>query len=263
MRLRSTTSAYSVSRSACCSAMIAACSAGVGERRVQDAGFSGRLAAAGLGLFAATLGGSAHIREFRALNRYPFARVSVAGARAPTVIGGSVEPVRQAKWPASRLAGGYGHPLHPAAVAIPIGCWTASLVFDLASRFVSDGAFLTRGSRWLIALGVLGALAAAMLGFLDFFAIPPGTRAFRTATVHMSLNLAVTTSYTISYLLRHGATPRVSWGLIALSLVNLAALTMSGYLGGKLAYRYGVRVADETTQLEGYQDSPATEKEEI
>jgi hypothetical protein len=27
---------------------------------------------------------------------------------------------------------------------------------------------------------------------------------------------------------------------------------VSGYLGGKLAYRYGVRVADETTQAEGF-----------
>ena len=52
------------------------------------------------------------------------------------------------------------------------------------------------------------------------------------------------------------------WGLIALSLLSLAVLAVSGYLGGKLAYRYGVRVADETTQLEGYQDSPAIEKEE-
>ncbi|WP_427885559.1 DUF2231 domain-containing protein [Kribbella sp. GL6] len=151
--------------------------------------------------------------------------------------------------------------MHPAAVAIPIGCWTASLVFDLASRFVTDGAFLARGSRWLIALGVLGALAAATLGFLDYIATPPRTRAFRTATTHMSLNLAVTTSYAVNYALRHDA--RVGWGLIALSIISLAVLGVSGYLGGKLAYRYGVRVADEATQLEGYEDAPAITKEEI
>jgi hypothetical protein len=28
---------------------------------------------------------------------------------------------------------------------------------------------------------------------------------------------------------------------------------VSGYLGGKLAFRYGVRVAEETTQAEGFQ----------
>jgi hypothetical protein len=34
--------------------------------------------------------------------------------------------------------------------------------------------------------------------------------------------------------------------------VSLAVLTVSGYIGGKLAFRYGVRVADEHTQAEGY-----------
>ena len=173
-----------------------------------------------------------------------------------------MDPMRQAKTPVTALAGPYGHPLHPAIVAVPIGAWIASLVFDLGSRVVGDGEFLARGSRWLIALGVLGALAAAVFGFLDFLAIPPGTPAFRTAVVHLSLNLGVTTAYVVNFLLRDDHAPRVGWGLIALSLVSLAALAVSGYLGGKLAYRYGVRVADETTQLEGYQDSPATEKEE-
>jgi hypothetical protein len=32
-----------------------------------------------------------------------------------------------------------------------------------------------------------------------------------------------------------------------------AGLAVSGWLGGRLAYRYGVRVADEATQVEGYQ----------
>jgi hypothetical protein len=39
---------------------------------------------------------------------------------------------------------------------------------------------------------------------------------------------------------------------LTLSAVSLAVLTVSGYLGGKLAYRYGVRVADERTQADGY-----------
>ena len=38
-------------------------------------------------------------------------------------------------------------------------------------------------------------------------------------------------------------------GPLALSAVALAALSVSGFLGGELAYRYGVRVADETTQV--------------
>jgi uncharacterized membrane protein len=159
-----------------------------------------------------------------------------------------------AKRPVSVLAGPYGHPLHPALVPVPIGAWIASAVFDVASHVVDDPGFLTQGSRWLIAIGVLGALAAAAVGFLDLFAIPTGTPAFRMGLVHMALNLAVTTAYIIGFAIRagQGGNAAVAWGPLLLSLASLCALGVSGYLGGALAFRYGVRVADETTQAEGY-----------
>jgi uncharacterized membrane protein len=164
--------------------------------------------------------------------------------------------LEQAKQPVSPLlAGPYGHPYHPILVTIPIGTWVASLVFDIASHVVPGGAFLVQGSEWLIALGVLGALAAASIGLLDFFAIPSGTPAFRTGLLHMSLNLMVTVAYVAGFLWRrgeYGHAGSVGVGMIVLSAASLAALAVSGYLGGKLAYRYGVRVAGEATQIEGY-----------
>ncbi|MBV9921254.1 MAG: DUF2231 domain-containing protein, partial [Pseudonocardia sp.] len=111
--------------------------------------------------------------------------------------------VRPAKQPVSAaLAGPYGHPFHPILVTVPIGAWVASLVFDVGSRLVDDPGFLAQGSVWLVALGVLGAVAAAMVGFLDLLAIPTGTRAFRTGLVHMGLNLAVTVAYVGNFLWR-------------------------------------------------------------
>ena len=41
-------------------------------------------------------------------------------------------------------------------------------------------------------------------------------------------------------------------GLIVLAGAALVLLGASGWLGGKLAYRYGVRVVDEATQAEGF-----------
>jgi uncharacterized membrane protein len=165
------------------------------------------------------------------------------------------EPLRQAKRPVTVLAGPYGHPLHPALVALPIGAWVASLVFDVASLVVADGRSLTEASMWLIGLGVLGAVAAASVGFLDLAAIPTGTRVFRIAIVHMALNVGVTVLYGIDFALRRGqpaSAEGVNVGLIALSAAALGLLTASGYLGGELAYRFGVRVADEQKQAEGY-----------
>src|SRR3954463_7287256 len=100
-------------------------------------------------------------------------------------------PLTNAKQPKTILAGPYGHPFHPILVTVPIGAWVSSVVFDVASRVGDDGAALTTGASWLIAVGVLGALVAATFGFLDMLAIPTGTRAARTALVHMALNLVV------------------------------------------------------------------------
>jgi uncharacterized membrane protein len=164
--------------------------------------------------------------------------------------------LREAKRPVSLLAGPYGHPLHPVLVTVPIGAWVASFVFDLASRFSDEPVVFAKGAWWLICVGLVGALAAAMLGFLDLFAIPTGTRAFRTGLLHMTLNLTVVVVFAGSLLPRRDRLEQpdgVPVGLIALSAVTLGVLAVSGWLGGRLAYRYGVRVADEATQTQGYE----------
>lgn len=166
--------------------------------------------------------------------------------------------LEQAKQPVTVLAGPYGHPLHPILVTVPIGAWVGSLVFDVASHLDSNPGFLTDGARWLIAIGVVGALAAAALGLLDLLAIPPGTKAFRTGLLHMGLNLTVTVAYAVNFLWRsslHSLNAAVPAGPLTLSVLSLLVLGASGYLGGKLAYRYGVRVAAESVQIEGYGDA--------
>jgi len=152
------------------------------------------------------------------------------------------------------LAGPYGHPVHPILVSVPIGAWIASLVFDVGSHIVDKPGFLSHASQWLIAIGVLGALAAAVFGFLDLVTIPPGSPALRTALIHMTLNLVVTVAYVVNFLWRRSdavADGPVGGGPLALSVVSIFVLGVSGFLGGKLAYHYGVRVADESSQHVG------------
>jgi len=163
-----------------------------------------------------------------------------------------------AKRPTTVLAGKYGHPLHPAVVAVPIGAWTASVVLDVASRLLSSpgsAATASHAAWWLLAFGVLGALAAAALGFLDLVAIPAGTRAWRIGVTHMSCNLTATALFAAGWFLRRddvAPAGGTSWAYLALSLVALLLLSAGGYLGGELAYRYGVRVADEEAQATGF-----------
>lgn len=172
--------------------------------------------------------------------------------------------LHDAKEPISAaLAGPYGHPFHPILVTIPIGAWMCSLVFDVGSRIVEQPGFLTRGSEWLIGIGVVGAVAAAMIGFFDLAVIPSATAAFRTGLLHMTLNVAVTTAYIVNFVWRHGeyrSGAAVGLGPLALSVLSVAGLAAAGYLGGKLAYRYGVRVAEEAVQADGFATLPRTRR---
>lgn len=166
----------------------------------------------------------------------------------------SSSPMQSAKRPRSILAGPYAHPFHPILVTVPIGAWVASLVFDIVSVAVSEEeAVFAAGAYWLIALGVVGALAAAAFGVLDLLAIPRGTRAFKVGLTHMSLNLGVVALFVVDFLVRTGQGHEEFNGLATvISAVALALLGVAGWLGGELAYRYGVRVATEETQQEGF-----------
>ncbi|WP_179559596.1 DUF2231 domain-containing protein [Microbacterium sp. AK009] len=159
----------------------------------------------------------------------------------------------RAKRPRTALAGPYGHPFHPILVTIPIGAWTASLVFDLIGIFVDDPTPYVVGARILIIVGLVGAVLAAVWGFLDYLQLERETPAQKTGLVHMLLNLGAMALFAVNLIVRFlGDDDEVSVLGLILTLVALAALSLSGWLGGKLAYTYGVRVADEQKQAEGF-----------
>ena len=166
------------------------------------------------------------------------------------------QPMLPAKRPTNLLAGPYGHPAHPVIVMVPIGAWVSSLALDVLSRRSKGGTSkgYARSSRSLIGLGLLGAGGAALTGLLDYATIPAHTRAKKLATAHLVMNVSAVASYAMNFL---GRDPdeRVPDAAYQRSLATVAALGVSGFLGGELSYRYGVRVADERTQAKGFAGS--------
>lgn len=156
-----------------------------------------------------------------------------------------------AKTPATPLAGPYGHPFHPIAVILPIGVWVASLVFDILARSTAEPAAYAICSRTLIAIGLVGSVPAVILGIMDYLRIPGGTRASSAATFHMALNFVVCGVFAVQFLYRV-KDDTVPLFLAIVTAVCLVLLGVSGWLGGKLVYRWGVRVATERTQAEGF-----------
>jgi uncharacterized membrane protein len=160
-----------------------------------------------------------------------------------------------AKPPSSPLAGPYGHPFHPISVMLPVGAFISSLVFDVLTRTRAHGLpYLVDGAYWLIGVGLVGALIAAVFGLMDLRLIPRRSRAFRTAIAHLALNAVVASLFIVGYAWRAGdhlELDKTRWGQLALSSAAVLLLLVSGWLGGTLVYRFGVRVADEDTQAEG------------
>ncbi|HEX9066586.1 MAG TPA: DUF2231 domain-containing protein [Streptosporangiaceae bacterium] len=132
--------------------------------------------------------------------------------------------------------------MHPALAHLPVGAWICSLLFDIGSRLTPRPAALAEGAAWLIAIGVLGGLAAAVAGVADLRWIRPGSAAFRTATVHMALNVTLIFGYAVDFGWRyrsHALRTPASSVVLAFSAVCVIVLAVSGFLGGRLAYEYG------------------------
>jgi uncharacterized membrane protein len=157
----------------------------------------------------------------------------------------------RSKQPRSVVAGPYGHPFHGILVTIPIGSWIASLIFDIAALTTGDVDGYSSGARLLVAIGILGALLAGVVGLIDLSQLEKGTRVRTIGLIHMSLNLVAIALFSTSFALRAGVDGTSIPGM-AVGIAGLTVLAASGFLGGELAYRYGVRVADEGTQGQGF-----------
>jgi uncharacterized membrane protein len=161
-------------------------------------------------------------------------------------------PLRRAKRPATPIAGPYGHPFHPLLVTVPIGAWLMAVIFDIVAFAGDDPAAFTTGARWLYGIGVIGAVVAAVFGLLDYTRLTPGTRARKIATIHLALNLTAVVIFTIAWGMHLGSDDPSAGGLV-LGIIGLLGLGVSGFLGGELVYRHGVRVADETEQAPAHE----------
>lgn len=133
-----------------------------------------------------------------------------------------------------------GHPIHPMLVPLPIGLWVFSFVCDLAFVFGSGAPVWSTVALYTMAGGIIGALLAAIAGFIDLLSLPPEPR--KTALTHMAINLAIVVLYIINFWLRLRS-PDNPGGLVWLSLLTIIMLVVSGWLGGRMVYVLGVAVS--------------------
>src|SRR5262249_46509569 len=95
----------------------------------------------------------------------------------------------------------FGHPIHQMLIVFPLGLLGSSIIFDIV--YLSTHAVHWGGiAFWMIAVGVISGLVAAVFGFIDWLAIPQGTRAKTIGALHGMGNVLLVGLFIISWLLR-------------------------------------------------------------
>ncbi|HSL42718.1 MAG TPA: DUF2231 domain-containing protein [Anaerolineales bacterium] len=137
------------------------------------------------------------------------------------------------------------HPLHPALVHIPTALWPAAFVFDLLSLIYSDNT-LVQMAFYAILIGLIVALLAIPTGYADWTDIRPEKPAWKLGLYHMILNVFISILWGINLALRwqtYQTMISVPAAQVALSALATLLLLVSGYLGGRMIYAYGINVA--------------------
>ena len=140
-----------------------------------------------------------------------------------------------------------GHPIHQMLIPFPFGLLATAVIFDIVYLVWGNPTMVTV-SYWMIIAGIIGGLAAAPFGLIDYLAIPKGTRAKSVGLLHGLGNVVVLVLFAGSWWLRYSSpavTPYVpSTTALILSFLGFALAGGTGWLGGELVDRLSVGVDD-------------------
>lgn len=136
-------------------------------------------------------------------------------------------------------------PLHPMLVHFPIALLFVSVFFDVAGKaFTRDS--LREGAFWLLGLGLVGGITAAIAGNLVEHAAEKAGVAEALIETHETLAymtlgiMAVLFLYRL--LLRNRFNARALVTYLVVATLGLVAMSATGHTGGNLVYQHGAGV---------------------
>jgi uncharacterized membrane protein len=133
-----------------------------------------------------------------------------------------------------------GHPIHPMLIPFPIVCFILAFVCDIL--YAQGRTELATASKWLLAIGLVMAVLAALAGLTDFL----GEKRIQgsDAIKHAAANVTAVVLELVNLLLRRGHDEFIGSTGVYISLVVVLILLYSGWKGGDLVYKHGMGVRD-------------------
>lgn len=125
---------------------------------------------------------------------------------------------------------------HPLVVHFPIALWLTATFFDLLARRRPESAF-RQSAYWLVGLGLLGAAASIIFGWVDLLAVERegvGTGVLIRHRTHSYVAYAATAAYAGNFLWRWRVSNRVATGPLLLSIIGALLIAVTGFLGGDI-----------------------------
>jgi len=134
------------------------------------------------------------------------------------------------------------HPIHPMLVFFPLGLWITSFAFDVIATLTQNDVLWAAGF-YLIIGGCAGAALAAVPGVIDLFSVVPrNSSGRRRGYIHGGLNSLILLLFIFIAWRRGNPAMQPDTASLLLSLLGVAAVIYTGWLGATLVYRNQIGV---------------------
>ena len=137
------------------------------------------------------------------------------------------------------LHGSWLHePLHSILTDIPVGSWTAAVLFD-AIGAIARSRKMDFAADALVILGLVGATGAAITGMNDWSEVKREAPR-KIGAIHALLNVGATALFVASLISRRKSGSRANARSLAIG--GFLIVSASAHLGGNLIYEHGIGV---------------------
>lgn len=132
-----------------------------------------------------------------------------------------------------------GHPLHPILIVFPVAFFIGAFITDVLAALSGSTVYWQFG-KYLELGGIIGALAAAIPGIIDFlYTVPPKSSAKSRAAKHGLLNVTMLLLFIGAFFFRGY---EISLTIIAIEAFGVILMSIAGWMGGTLVHRNQIGV---------------------